>query len=55
MIAPASDALGSGGWRYSAPVLIAYHYPTAELGPKSTTGEEVMVFHRCASASWPAL
>lgn len=51
LAAPASDALGSGGWRYSAPVLIAYHYPSAELGPKSTTGEEVMVFHRYAFKS----
>ena len=52
MDAPVSDALGGGGWRYSAPVLIAYRYPSAELGPKSTGGQEVVVFHRYTQLPW---
>lgn len=46
MDAPVSDALGGSGWRYNTPILIAYRFPSADLGPKSTTGDEVMVFHR---------
>lgn len=51
---PVGDILGGSGWRYNTPVLIAYRYPSVELGPKSTTGEQVVVFHRCGVHSGDA-
>ena len=48
MNAPVADALGDDGKQCTAPVLIAYRYPSAELGPRSTVGEEVTVSLRYA-------
>ena len=48
MDAPVADVLRDGGRQCIAHVLIAYRYPSAELGPKSADCEEVVVSHRCA-------
>ena len=34
--------------RYSAPLLVAYRYPSASCGPKALGVEEVHIVHRCA-------
>ena len=34
--------------RYTAPLLVAYRYPSASCGPKAQGVEEVHIVHRCA-------